>query len=134
MSHNIRLSGVKFTDLVSLGQVVNSVSNGKATLDTTAKTFRTYHGEPNKCDAAIKLPGHYDIGLIKEGGHYTPIMESALMYGSNSILGVSGAPLGLVQQEYALREAEYEAAQRGMTTERVTGEKGRITLRCMVPA
>ena len=135
MSHNIRLSGVKFSDLALLGTVVEQVSGGKARLDTTAKTFRTYRGQSNKCDAAIIMPGMYDIGLLraKDGNHYEPIMESALAY--NSVLGDGkGNGLGLVQQEFVLREAEYEAAQRGMTTERVTGERGRISLRMSLPA
>lgn len=133
MSHNIRLSGVKFTDLVSLGNIVSEISEGKARLGVNDKTFRTYRGQSNRCDACIHLPGQWDIGLIKQDDHYSPIMESALEY-TGSVLGPQGAPLGLVQQEYALREAEYEAAQRGMTTERVPGEKGRITLRMVMPA
>jgi len=132
MSHNIKLSGVKFTDLVSLGKVVADVSKGQASLDTTAKTFRTYRGQSNTCDACIKLPGNYDIGLIKEGNAYNPIMESYIQ-AAGSVLGPRGAPLGFVQQEFALREAEYEAAQRGMTTERIPADGGRIILRIGVP-
>lgn len=133
MSHNIKLSGVKFTDLVALGNVINDVSKGQASLDTTAKTFRTYRGQSNKSDATIKLPGNYDIGLLKaKEGHYEPIMESDLMY-RPGVLGVMGAPLGLVQQEFALREAEYEAAQRGYVASREAGQNGRITLRIAVP-
>lgn len=133
MSHNIKLSGVKFTDLVALGNVVHDVSNGAARLDTTSKTFRTYRGQPNKCDATIVLPGHYDIGLHRAAdGSYEPVMESALEY-TGSVLGVRGAPLGLVQQEFALREAEYEAAQRGYTASREQGANGRVTLRIGVP-
>ena len=123
---------MKFTDLVSLGTIVSEVSKGQARLDTEAKRFRTYAGQNSNCDACIKMPGAYDIGLLKEKDHYVPIMESALNWGS--VLGVNNAPLGLVQQEYALREAEYEAAQRGMACERVSGENGRITLRMTVAA
>ncbi len=132
MSHNIRLSGVKFTDLVSLGNVIKDVSKGQARLEAEQKTFRTYRGQDPSCDAAIVLPGYYDIGLKRTGDGYEPIMESALMYGG-SILGVQGSPLGLVQQEFALREAEYEAAQRGYTASREEGKNGRITLRIGVP-
>lgn len=134
MSHNIRLSGVKFTDLVLLGDVVKEVSNGVAQLDAAAKTFRTYRGQPNKCDAAIKMPGLYDIGLLRSAeGDYVPNMESALLY--NNVLGDgNGNPLGLVQQEIALREGEYQAAQRGYTTERLAGDNGRKLLRIHVPA
>lgn len=132
MSHNIKLSGVKFTDLVSLGQVVKDVSKGEATLDAEAKTFRTYRGQPNKCDAVIRLSGSYDIGLLKDKNGYSPVMESYLQH-AGTVLGPRGAPLGYVQQEFALREAEYEAAQRGYTASRENGPNGRITLRIGVP-
>jgi hypothetical protein len=132
MSHNIKLSGVKFTDLVSLGQVIKDVSNGTATLKADDKTFRTYPGQSNNCDAAIVMPGHYDIGLLKGPNGYEPIMESALEY-QGTVLGPRGAPLGYVQQEFALREAEYEAAQRGYTASREQGPNGRISLRIGVP-
>lgn len=133
MSHNVRLSGVKFTDLVSLGQVINEVSKGQARLDTEGKTFRTYYGQSDKCAANIVLPGRWDIGLTRNAaGHYEPLLESALVY-QGTVLGVSGSPLGLVQQEYALREAEYEAAQRGYSTERIAGNAGKVTLRIGVP-
>lgn len=131
MSHNIRLSGVKFTDLKSLGQIVAHVSQGQASLEPQATTFRTYRGQDPSCNGRIVLPGPYDIGLKRVEGGYEPIMESALMVGT--VLGPRGAPLGLVQQEYALREAEYEAAQRGYTTERIAGDQGKITLRIGVP-
>jgi hypothetical protein len=132
MSHNIKLSGVKFTELVTLGQVIKDVSKGTATLVADAQTFRTYRGQSNKCDAAIKLPGGYDIGLLKGTTGYEPIMESALLY-TGTVLGPRGAPLGFVQQEFALREAEYEAAQRGYTATREEGPNGRISLRIGVP-
>lgn len=132
MSHNVRLSGVTFTDLVSLGEIVNTVSEGKAKLSTDIKAFRSYFGA-SPCDATITLPGQYDIGLTKtKAGAYDPILESYLVR-RGSCLGIPGAPLGLVQQEYALREAEYEAAQHGYTSERLSGDKGKITLRIGVP-
>jgi len=129
MSHNIKLSGVKFTDLSSLGVIVSDVSQGKAVLDVEGKSFRTYRGEDSRCDAVIRLLNdRYDIGLKKDGDHYVPIMESYLNY-AGTCLGPRGYPLGLVQQEYALREAEYEAAQRSFETERVTLDDGKIMLR-----
>jgi hypothetical protein len=133
VSHNIKLSGVKITDLGLLGDVIRSVSGGLCVLDTTTKTFRTYRGEDPSCDAVIKMPGMWDIGLRKQGDEYAAVMESALMH-QKTPLGVMGAPLGLVQQEIALREGEYLAAQNGWTSERVVGEKGRITLSVEMPA
>lgn len=127
MSHNIRLSGIVFKDVKSLAQIVKDVSNGAAVLDMGAKTFRTYMGQDSSSDGTIKLPGRYDIGLKREANGHVPIMESALLHQAGP-LGPVGAPLGFVQQEYALREAEYEAAQKGMTTTRVAGPNGRITL------
>lgn len=129
MSHNIKLSGVNFTDLALLGRVIADVSKGAATLDPAGKTFRTYNGQPNGCDAVIKLPGRWDIGLHKKGNKWEPIFESELNY-SGSVIGVPGNAMGLAQQEYILREAEYEAAQKGMSTSREVGPGGRISLVC----
>ena len=127
MSHNIRLDNVRFKDLALVGQILKELTAGVCVLDASAKTFRTYLGQPNKCDAAIRMPGNHDVGLLKQNGAYVPVFDPYTMspvlkspYGSNFI--------GRLAQEYALREAEYEAAQRGMSATRIHGEKGMITL------
>lgn len=128
MSHNITLKGVKFTDMSLLGQVVTDLSKGQASLDMTAKAFRTYIGQPTGCDAAIKLPGKHDIGLKADGEDgFMPVFDP---YNMTPVFKAQNGRsyIGELQREYGLRQAEYEAAQNGYSTERVTGEKGVITL------
>ena len=127
MSHNIVLKGITFTDLSTLAKVVEQVSQGRCVLDKNATTFRTYPGQPNKCDAVIKMPGNYDIGLLKQGQGYVPIADFSMMFYDNPLRGGDNH-MGLVQQEYALREAEYTAAQRGMTSTRIKQKDGTVTL------
>jgi hypothetical protein len=126
MSHNIVLKDVKYTDLSQLAQIVASVSNGQCVLDKDAKRFRTWPGQPDQCDAVIKMPGKYDIGLQKQGNAYVPIADFSMM-GVTPLRG-GFHPMGKVQQEYALREAEYTAAQQGMTSSRIQQKDGTVTL------
>lgn len=128
MSHNITLSGVKINDLALLRNVVNDLGAGRATLDTDAKNFRTYRGQPTNCDAAIKMPGAHDIGLRRaEDGSYTVVYDPYAMDNLFTTTGTTNKIGGLLQ-EYALREAEIKAAQNGMTTSRQPGENGLVTL------
>jgi hypothetical protein len=128
MSHNVTLTGVKIKDLNLLSKVVNDLSKGVAILHKDQTTFRTFPGQPNNCDAAIVLPGHHDVGLLRNAdGTYTPVFDPYAMtdmfksrFGTNQI--------GAMMQEYTLREAEYEASRNGFTATRVPGEKGTVTL------
>jgi len=128
MSHNIKLSGVKIRDLDVLATVAMEISGGKAVLDKSATKFRTYHGQPNQCQAAIVLPGKHDVGLIRNNdGSYSPMFDPYTM--DTCLRGAFATNhIGGLLQEYALREAEYEAAQRGMSSQRIEGEKGMVTL------
>lgn len=126
MSHNITLSDVKFTDLNILRNVVKQLSGDEAKLDMNAKTFRTFPGQPNTCDAAIQMPGNHDIGLNKQSDGYTPVFDPYSM--SRVFSNQFGGPIGGLTQEYILQQAEYEAAQHGMTAQRVPGERGQVTL------
>lgn len=128
MSHNISMTNVLFKDMATLGAIVKEMSGGKATLDMSAKSFRTFAGQPTDCDAAIKMPGKHDIGLKNNGkGAHTPVFDP---YDMDPIFKAQGGRsyIGALAREYALQEAEYEAAQQGYTTERVEGAKGVITL------
>lgn len=128
MSHNITLSDVRIKDMNLLGNIVHSMSKGEAKLVNPATDFRTYRGQPTECDAKIAMPGKHDVGLKKNtDGTYTPVFDPY------SMTPVFRAPqghnmIGGLLREYALQEAEYEAAQRGFTAERVESEKGVITL------
>jgi hypothetical protein len=126
MSHNIVLKDVKFKDLSTLARAVAAVSNGQCVLDKNATRFRTYPGQPDTCDAVIKMPGNYDIGLRKQGDAYVPIADFSMMHYSNPLRGGDNH-MGLVQQEYILQEAEYQAAQNGFTSTRIKNG-GRVTL------
>lgn len=126
MSHNITLKGVRFSDTQTLGNVVNDLSKGEATLDTNAKSFRTFPGQPTNCDACIKMPGAHDIGLkLNADGSYTPVFDP---YAMDRVFATRESPIGELQREYGMRKAEYEAAQNGFTTQRVPGKNGVVTL------
>lgn len=131
MSHNITLSGVKIKDLDMLAEAAKNIAGNTVSLDKTATSFRTYPGQPTQCNARINMPGKHDIGLRRNGdGTYTPVYDP---YGLNHIFRAEyqigkEAYIGKLLQEYALLEAEYEAAQQGMTTSRVPAENGTVTL------
>lgn len=129
MSHNITLSGVKFTDMGMLGQIVTDISKGQASLDMTATAFRTYHGQPTGCNGRINMPGPHDVGLKKNNdGSYSPVFDP---YSMSNVLTAQGGTnkIGAVQREYGLQQAEYEAAQNGFTAERITNSTtGVVTL------
>ncbi len=133
MSHNITLEGVRFTDLNLLDQIVKDVSGGRATLDREAKRFRTYRGQDPTCDAVIRMShGPHDVGLKLQGGAYVPVYDPMGLDRCLVPKGYQGyergSEIGGVAQEYVLREAEYEAAQRGYSANRVAGKNGAIVL------
>lgn len=134
MSHTITLKGVRFTDTQMLGNIVRDLSKGTAEFIANAETYRTESGLSNKCDAMIKMPGRYDIGFSREKDkqgvsaltpHMSYYMQSNVL---NNMFIAGGNPVGKISQEYALREAEYQAAQQGMTTRREEQRDGTVTL------
>jgi hypothetical protein len=125
MSHNIVLRDVKFKDLSVLGKIVNNISNGQCQV-VKSDTFRTFMGQSDKCAAKIVMPGNYDIGLLKSKDGYTPVADFSMIR-ENPLAG-GYAPLGKVQQEYTLQEAEYKAAQSGMTASRNLQKDGTVIL------
>lgn len=151
MSHNIALSGVRITDLKELADVVRVVGQGQARFMPNQKTFRTYQGQSPVCDHAIVLAGsNYDIGLRREsdgsyslladftmiahgspfrarGVDYHQFLRSATNYDQAAAQFATGA----LQQEYALRKAEEQAAKMGRRATRIPGKNGSITLEIM---
>lgn len=110
------------------GSIVSEMSNGAAKLVNPASSFRTYRGQPTQCDAKVHMPGRHDIGLKKNAdGSFSPVFDP---YAMAPIFRAKGGTnmIGGLLREYALQEAEYEAAQRGFTATRVPGEKGVVTL------
>ena len=128
MSHNIVVKGVRIKDTDLLAKIVTEMSKGAASLDMTAKLFRTERmlGGTNPCDGTINLPGSYDIGLHKTGDSFSLTFPPGI---SRVLAGQSRSnPIGGAMQEYALREAEYAAAQDGRETNRIAGKNGTVTL------
>lgn len=126
MSHNIRLKGVRFTDTAMLASVVTDLSAGRASLDMNASSFRTWPGQPTNCHGAIKMPGAHDVGLLKNAeGAFEPVFDP---YNMDNVFAGRSNKIGGLMQEYALRQAEYEAAQNGMTSTRIKGKDGMVTL------
>lgn len=136
MSHNITMDKVRIRNLNLLGQIAGELSKGAGKLNVNAKTFATYPGQPNKCDAAIEHTGgdgrfnrNYGIGLLKQkDGSYTLVADPYGLPDYYMAREAYNQPLGKLLQEYTLREAEYQAAQMGYTTRRMAGEKGAVTL------
>lgn len=79
ISHNVALKGVKLKDTTALRVACEELvkEGAKLTLDLNAKTFRTYQGQSNKCDAAIIMGnGQHDIGLkMQTDGSYEPVFD-----------------------------------------------------------
>ena len=129
MSHNITLKNAIVKDLRLLGRIVKDLSKGEARLTMDAITFRTFPGQPNRCDAAIIMPGQHDIGLVKTADKkgYNPVFDDYALSPMFKALN-SRNYVGLLMQEYALREGEIEAARLGMSSTRVPGKNGTVTL------
>lgn len=105
MSHFTKIT-TKIEDLEILAQVAKQMG---FTLSKNAMC-RYYFGTEMK-DAVIKLPGSFDVGLVKEGNHYT---ITADLYDSEveRYIGVRGNTL---LQKYAAEKTRQEAFQRGLS-------------------
>ncbi len=133
MSHNVTLDGVKITDLDLLNSAIKNLKIPEVSLDKTAKQFRTYDGQPTNCDAKINLPGKHDIGLRKGKDGYDIVfdpyqMTDTLRHPALEDDYSANAKISKLLQEYGLVQAEYEAAKRGMTSQRIKGENGHVAL------
>jgi hypothetical protein len=140
MSHNIVLSGVRITDLSLLGKIVADLSKGQARLVQNVANFRTYVGQSTTCDHRIDMPGPHDIGLVRQpdGSYqlkYDPFRMSSVFrteeveYSSGMSSADYGAiAIGNLLMEYTLQEAEIAAGMRGLSTQRVPGKNGAISL------
>jgi len=138
MSHNVIIDNVKIASLpalrIAIGELIKE--GVRVSLDETARTFRTYHGQPNHCDIAIKLPTEqYDVGLVKQpDGSYAPVFDSDLA--RNHQIACEWTPgdyknrdrgtIGKLMQRYSACAVEYEMAMSGHTTRREAGKDGEI--------
>lgn len=141
MSHNVMIKNVKITSLDALRSAIRELQaeGAKISLDETSGHFRTYRGQPDRCDIAIKLEGAgepHDIGLVKQpDGSYTPVFDPYGMRGSSGI-ACEYSPgddnydqrrwIGKLMQRYSACVVEQEAALQGHTSQRVPGENGEL--------
>lgn len=138
MSHNTLIKDVKITDLDALDTAIAELQKEGVSIsfDREATNFRTWRGQPDKCEGAIRLPGEqFDIGLRREAdGSYVPVFDH--MLDRNQAIACAYTPgerrsdrhtIGKLMQRYTVVKAEKEAALQGhMVTSRVydaaTGE------------
>lgn len=141
MSHNVIIDNVKIASLPALRMAIAELQKegARLALDETARNFRTYRGQPDKCDIAIKLPTEqFDIGLVQQpDGSYAPVFDD--MLSSNRTVSCPWTPgdtyenrnrgtIGKLMQRYSTCAVEYEMAMAGHTTRRESGENGEIQL------
>lgn len=138
MSHNTVIKDVKITDLDALTTAVDQLIREGVNIafDREATKFRTYRGQPDACQGAIRLPGEaFDIGLKREeDGTYVPVFDH--MLDQNRSIACAFTPgerrsdrhtIGKLMQYYTAAKAEKEAALQGhmissRTTDPQTGE------------
>ena len=70
---------------------------------------RYYYGT-ERADLLVKLPGDYDVALMKEGDHYS---IKADFYGGH-VAKYVGADAGLLTQSYAVEKAKMEAYKKAL--------------------
>lgn len=146
MSHNVIVEGVEFTDLDILAAAVDELvaDNGvRATFVRTSTSIRGYAGRRQSVDACIQVHDQpYDIGFIKQGDVYKPIMESgftpvgfaapisAKRVNEGAARGYDDATsLGQLVSRYALIQTERNARANRLNTRRVVDKaKGQIRL------
>ena len=145
MSHNTMVSNVKITDLSALDAAVRELQaeGRKVNFNAQRKTFRTWPGQPNNCDAVIELPNErFDIGLMQQAdGSYAPVFDH--MLDNNRVVACEFTPgeghrtdrhtIGYLMQRYAVCLAENTAAREGhMVSREFDKTTGEIRLVCEV--
>lgn len=137
MSHNILIKNVKITSIEALQAAVDELRReGKnITLNRDRKTFRTYPGQPDKCDMCIELPNaRFDVGLVKQpDGTYLTVYDPYLAIGGTEI-SCSLDPrerderhgIAMLTQRYSVIVSERELALQGHMCRREKGENGEI--------
>jgi hypothetical protein len=139
VSHNVLIKNVKITSLDALRRAINELkSEGVNVAFSEQKTFRTYAGQPNKCDYAILLGDQrHDVGLVKQpDGSYLPYYDPYGMKHDGSDVSCKIDPgqrdervaIGKLLQRYSTCVAEDELALAGHAVVREKGENGEIVL------
>lgn len=140
MSHNVSIAGVKITDLNALQAAISELQQegSRITFEPEGKAFRTWPGQPNSCDAVIRLPAErFDVGLRKQAdGSYVPIFDHMLNNNQSISCEVPTREnrmdgrfaLGRLLQRYAVCVAEQQAAAEGHMVSRNKDDAGNIVL------
>ena len=141
MSHNVLINNIKIASLPALRMAIQELTREgvKISLDEGTNTFRTYPGQSNKCDLAIRLPNEpFDIGLVKQqDGSYAPVFDN--MLAGNKTISCPWTPgdnrenrdrgsIGKLMQRYSVCAVEYEMNMAGHSVQRVPGADGSIQL------
>lgn len=139
MSHNVLIDNVKITNITALEMAIRELvkEGAKVNLNKDRKTFRTWEGQPNKCDMVLELPGEqFDIGLVKQkDGSYMPAFDHML---DRNHAGIScqwspgdkverdRGTIGKLMQRYSVCAVEHEMALAGHSCTRSQGKDGEI--------
>jgi hypothetical protein len=140
VSHNVVIDNVKIANLTAFEIAVNELIKEGANirLNKSRNTFRTWEGQPNKCDMVLELPGEqFDIGLVKQpDGSYSPVFDHMLdanrsgisckLDRSDSYKDRDRGTIGRLMQRYAVCAVEHEMAIQGNSTSRSTADNGEI--------
>lgn len=136
MSHNTIIKDVKFADIECLKSAVGELAKSGVNIALSQRgTFRTYQGQPNKCDYTVELKGQqYDVGLVKQpDGTYLPVFDSDLNYGETALSCKiePGDPrdkmaIAKLAQMYAVHVAEKQLALAGHSAIREVDASGEI--------
>lgn len=128
MSH-ITTVDVQVTDVAVLYKVCQQFG---LHLDDKKKTYRTYGGVTNSCEACIYDPDNesaYEIGLVKKGDHYTVNYDD--WRGGKGMMEKVGKGCGRLMQRYSIETAKKQARKLGWSYSEVKQEDGSIHLQCM---
>ena len=133
MSHNIRLSNVRFTNLDILKAAVAELQSEGSKIELVEGTGLMARQVGNiPCDLLLKVDGGpWDVGFVREGDAYIPQIESdfreeriSAAYGAKPVDGCrvdyGHIAVGGLAQRYAVIQAEINAAQAGYSSTRET--------------
>lgn len=89
--------------------------------------------EAKNCDLVVKLPGKYDLGLLKkEDGSYTFVADNELFSGpfgrNDAGRQLMGDNAGRFRQEYAAAVAMKAARKKGISAFRKVREDGNVVI------
>lgn len=136
MSHDVKVTGVKITDINDLQAALNEMNRrqGAARLSLVENgTYRAYYEhQSKKCPYVIDIEGcKYNIALDREKDengveYYTPVIDTWANIIQKALGTKQGlAPLDPLMQEYTVQAAIRGAQEKGYTVmDRFLDERG----------